>query len=69
VLAYGYSDNAGSVTMRVYDPNRGQDDDVSIRFDTGLTDGTATFTHNLDIAHGVRGFFRGSYAPQPPPTD
>jgi hypothetical protein len=69
VLAYGYTDNAGSVTLRVYDPNRGRDDDVSIRFDTGLTDGTATFTHNLAIDHGFRGFFRSSYAPQPPPTD
>jgi len=29
---------------------------------------TATFTHNLDIDHDVRGFFRSTYTPQPPPT-
>ena len=30
--------------------------------------GATTFTHNLDIDHDVRGFFRSTYTPQPPPT-
>jgi len=68
VLAYAYTETAGSVTVRVYDPNRGQNDDVTIRFDTGRPTGATTFTHNLDIDHDVRGFFRSTYTPQPPPT-
>ena len=68
VLAYAYTETAGSVTVRVYDPNRGQNDDVTIRFDTGQPTGATTFTHNLDIDHDVRGFFRSTYTPQPPPT-
>jgi hypothetical protein len=68
VLAYGYTENAGSVTLRVYDPNRGQNDDVTIRFDTDRPAPATTFAHNLDIGHDVRGFFRSTYASQIPPT-
>jgi len=59
---------AGSVTVRVYDRNRGQNDDVTIRFETGRPAEATTFTHSLDIDQDVRGFFRSTYTPQPPPT-
>jgi len=67
VLAYGYDRSGTEVSVRVYDPNRGQRDDVWIRFDE---DAPATaFTHNLDIGHPVRGFFRTEYAPVSPVAD
>jgi len=68
VLAYAYTAKPGSVTLRVYDPNRGPKDDVAIRFDPGPPAGATAFSHNLDIDHDVRGFFRSTYTPQPPPT-
>jgi hypothetical protein len=68
VLAYAYDRTGTEVSLRVYDPNRGQRDDVRIRFDeTGAT-GPA-FTHNLDISHPVRGFFRTEYTQVPPAAD
>jgi hypothetical protein len=68
VLAYGYDRAGTAVTLTVYDPNRGQQDDVWIRFDETAT-GSAAFTHNLGIGHPVRGFFRTEYAPVPPAAD
>ena len=67
VLAYGYDRFGTEVSVRVYDPNRGQRDDVWIRFDEGAP--ATPFTHNLDIGHPVRGFFRTEYAPVPPLAD
>lgn len=69
VLAYAYTETAGSVTIHVYDPNRGQNDDVTIGFDRSRPAEATTFTHNLNIDHDVRGFFRTSYTPQPPPNE
>lgn len=68
VLAYGYDRSGTEVSLRVYDPNRGQRDDVWIRFDESAPTG-AGFTHNLDIGHPVRGFFRTEYAPVAPLAD
>jgi hypothetical protein len=68
VLAYGYDRSGDAVSVRVYDPNRGQRDDIWIRFDTGTPAKATTFTHNLGIGHPVRGFFRTAYAPATPPA-
>jgi hypothetical protein len=62
VLAYGHRTAGDRVTLRVYDPNRGRRDDVSIAFDTGPPDQPTTFTHNLSLGgRRVRGFFRTGY--------
>jgi hypothetical protein len=59
VLAYAVQDQK----IQVYDPNRGQRDDVFI---AAQPDG---YTHNLDIAYAIRGFFRVAYrARKPPPS-
>jgi len=63
VLAYGYSIAGTEITLRVYDPNRGPDDAIWIRF---RTDGQA-LSHNLGIERPVRGFFLTRYAPAGPP--
>jgi hypothetical protein len=68
VLAHAYDQAGTAVSLQVYDPNRGQRDDIWIRFDEAAT-GPAAFTHNLGIDHPVRGFFRTDYAPVPPTTD
>jgi hypothetical protein len=68
VLAYGYDRAGSTVSLRVYDPNRAQRDDIWIRFDETGTTGSA-FTHNLGISHPVRGFFRTDYSPAPPLAD
>jgi hypothetical protein len=67
VLAYGFATEGRQVTVRVYDPNRGQDDDVTIRFDAGAPTKATAFEHNLGLSHRVRGFFRASYVPVTPP--
>ena len=67
VLACAYSTDNSVVTLDVYDPNRGQRDDVSIRFDTANPQHGTTFTHNLGISEPVRGFFRSRYSPTPVP--
>jgi hypothetical protein len=69
VLAHAYSRSGTEVSLMVYDPNRGQRDDVWIRFDERGTTRSAAFTHNLDISHPVRGFFRTEYAPAPASAD
>ena len=66
VLAYDYERSGAEVSVRVYDPNRGQRDDIWIRFDD--SPGPTVFTHTLDIGHPVRGFFRTAYTPAPPPA-
>jgi hypothetical protein len=83
VLACGYSVAGTVVTLRVYDPNVGPDDDVRIRFDTagdgpastaGLAGPASTagpdtaFAHNLGLRLPVRGFFLTRYAPRRPPA-
>lgn len=68
VLAYGYQATPDLVTVRVYDPNRGQDDDIAIRFDPRSPTKPTTFEHNLGIGHPVRGFFRVAYSPASPPA-
>lgn len=67
VLAYGYDAAPERVTVRVYDPNRGQDDEVAISFDPRSPTRPTTFEHNLGTSHPVRGFFRVAYSPVAPP--
>jgi hypothetical protein len=71
VLAYGYETLGSEVRLHVYDPNSGPRDDVRICFDVAAR-GSAAFSHNLDIAGPVRGFFQVAYAaaipPQMPPS-
>ena len=68
VLAHGYHTSPSEVTVRVYDPNSGQDDGIYIRFDPRAPVRPTTFAHNINISHPVRGFFRTAYAPAPPPA-
>jgi hypothetical protein len=67
VLAYRYETSPDQVTLRVYDPNSGQDDDVAIRFDPRSPTKATTFAHNINMGHPVRGFFRVAYSPAAPP--
>jgi hypothetical protein len=69
VLAYDYDRSGTEVSLRVYDPNRGQRDDTWIRFDESTPTKSAAFTHNLGIGHPVRGFFRAAYSLVAPPAD
>jgi hypothetical protein len=69
VLAYGYQRDGATVTVQVYDPNSGPRDDVTICFRDADPHTATPFTHTIDIAHPVRGFFRTAYTPAPPPAD
>lgn len=64
VLAYGYQLAGTEVSIAVYDPNSGPDDQVRIVFDAA---GPA-FEHNLSIAWPVRGFFLTRYSAAVPPA-
>jgi hypothetical protein len=68
VMAYGYDVAGSTVTLRIYDPNRGRDDGVTITVDTANPTKPTGFTHNLGISHPVRGFFRVDYLPVTPPA-
>lgn len=68
VLAYEYDRSGAEVALRVYDPNRGQRDDIWIRFDASTPTKPTAFAHNLGIGHPVRGFFRTEYTPATPPV-
>jgi hypothetical protein len=67
VLAYGYQIAGTEVTVRVYDPNSGQDDGVFIKFGTSAPTAATTFSNNINIGFPVRGFFLTAYAPAAPP--
>jgi hypothetical protein len=68
VVAYDYQAAAGEFTVRVYDPNSGQRDDVFIRFNPGSPAKPRAFEHNISIGEPVRGFFRTAYTPATPPA-
>jgi hypothetical protein len=67
VLAYGYEVAGDTVTVRVYDPNRGKDDNTFVRFDASDPTKRITFAHNLGLRRRVRGFFRTVYTRSTPP--
>jgi hypothetical protein len=66
-LAFGYEVSGVEVTLRVYDPNSGPDDDVRIRFDGSSPTLATAFVHNLNLGWPVRGFFLAAYSPAVPP--
>jgi hypothetical protein len=66
-LAFGYDLSGREVTLRVYDPNSGQDDGVCIRFDASSPERATAFPHNLNLGWPVRGFFLVDYSPATPP--
>jgi hypothetical protein len=68
VLASGYDVDGSSVSVRVYDPNSGQDDGVTISFDTSAPTKATKFVSNVNIGRPIRGFFRTSYSPVKPPA-
>jgi hypothetical protein len=67
VLAYAYTAGPSTVTLRVYDPNRGADDDVMISFAATAQRRATAFENNLGISLPVRGFFVTGYRPVGPP--
>jgi len=67
-LAFGYLLSGSEVTLRVYDPNSGQNDSVGISFDASSPAHATTFRHNLNLARPVRGFFHAAYSPAVPPA-
>jgi hypothetical protein len=67
VLAYGYQVSGDTVTIRVYDPNRGNNDGTFLRFDPSQPTARTAFDHNLGLQRPVRGFFRAAYTKSAPP--
>jgi hypothetical protein len=67
VLAYGYETSGSQVSIAVYDPNSGPDDDVRISFSTSAAALPAGFAHNIGIGWPVRGFFLTDYSAATPP--
>jgi hypothetical protein len=67
VAAYSYSTAGAEVTLRVYDPNSGQDDDVWIRFDGSNPQLATPFASNVNLDLPIRGFFTTAYSPASPP--
>jgi hypothetical protein len=66
VLAYGYELVGRSLTLRLYDPNRPGDDEVTMRLD--LTDPTRPIAvRSYPAGAQVFAFFRVLYRPKPPP--
>ena len=69
VVAWACELTGPRVRLSVYDPNSGPDDGVGIEFDARLGSGAeGGFTHNLNLAWPVRGFFVTRYVPAPPPV-
>ena len=66
VVAYGYTWTGAEVTLRIYDPNSGPDDEVRIWFDSSAPAQATTFSHNLNLNRPVRGFFLNGYSPAAP---
>lgn len=67
VLAYGYAQTGHVVSLHVYDPNTGPDDNVRIVFDSAAPASATAFEHNIAIGWPVRGFFVTGYSPATPP--
>jgi hypothetical protein len=67
-LAFGYEVAGSEVTIRLYDPNTGPDDNVGIRFDTSAPQRGTVLHHNLKLDWPVRGFFLAGYSPAVPPA-
>jgi hypothetical protein len=66
VLAYGYTLDGSSLTLRLYDPNRPGRDDVSLHLDVGGRTAVTTPTM-APTGSPVFAFFRVPYVPKSPP--
>jgi hypothetical protein len=65
VTAYGYSDVGTTTTVRLYDPNHPDDDNVTIVFDNSNSHHTTKFSYSYDD-HQLVGFFPSAYSPKDP---
>jgi hypothetical protein len=65
VVAYGYDLDGSTVTLRLYDPNFPNDEEVTLRFDTGDPRGTITTTWSRP-PDSVFCFFRAPYEKRDP---
>jgi hypothetical protein len=61
VLAYGYEWVGSRLTLRVYDPNRPDADDVIISLDTSDPGHTNAIQSNVSISAPIRGLFYTQY--------
>jgi len=66
VLAYGYEREDDLVTLRVYDPNRAADDEVTISFQLSDLRPPVPVRSTLQ-GRPVYSFFRVRYRPMSPP--
>jgi hypothetical protein len=67
VLAYGHDTDGTRVTLRIYDPNFPDQDDVTFSFDTGHPD-LATPIERSHGDHPLYAFFRTAYRYRKPPA-
>lgn len=66
VLAYGYDLDGSDLTLRLYDPNYPNNDDVQLTLDTNSIHAPLQLAYSP--AEDVFCFFRTQYAPKDPPT-
>jgi len=68
VLAYGYDLGAdGILTLKLYDPNSPLDDNIRLSLSLNNPAHTTPISHNVNIAHPIRGFFHIPYQWVSPP--
>jgi hypothetical protein len=70
VVAWGYEVHGNRVRIKVYDPNteRANGDDVHLSVTLDDAERSAHISHDVNIDHPVRGFFRVGYRAATPPT-
>lgn len=66
VLAYGYETSEGRLTVRIYDPNHADRDDVTLALDVSSPRRGTTVTQ-LPGGSRIHSFFRVPYSPSSPP--
>jgi hypothetical protein len=69
VLAYGYDlDDSSNLTLHVYDPNTSPAaaDNVHLSLNIANPGQSTAITHNINIGHPIRGFFRTDYTAKDP---
>src|SRR5258708_13096124 len=62
-LAFGYALSGSELTVRVYDPNSGQNDSVGISFHASSPPHATTFTHNLNLPRPLPASFHPPTSP------
>ena len=68
VMAYGYDlDAAQNLTLRLYDPNSPMKDGITLSMNLSRPAASTPISHNVNIAHPIRGFFVVPYARVAPP--